>query len=187
MGQDWWVSQHTAARWVVGALSGWIGRLWTGGKRSRGLVDNRMGRLRAPSATHSSAPSGLIRKADEWWAWREEAYEKQEEPLLHHPIACLPGIAPLNESRPQVNMPLGCQSIPVTCNTNTQNLLSYKINVLLVPPCIALAQSHRSPLNSSAAHVWQITVKWSDGLGYSGRQVYCLYDFKVIAWYQMSK
>lgn len=145
MGQDWWVSRHTAARWVVGALSGWIGCLWTGGKHSRGLVNNRMGSLRAPSAAHSRAPSGLIRKADEWCAWGEEAYEKREEPLLHHPIACLPGIAPLNESRPRVNMPLGCQSIPVTCNTNTQNLLSYKINVLLVPPCIALAQSHRSP------------------------------------------
>ena len=105
----------------------------------------------------------------------------------HHPIACLQGIAPLNESRPRVNMPLGCQSIPVTCNTNTQNLLSYKINVLLVPPCIALAKSHRSPLKSSAAHVWQIMVKWSESLGYSAGQVCCLYDFKVIAWYQMSK
>lgn len=75
------------------------------------------------------------------------------EPLLNYPIACLPGIAPLNESRPRVNMSLGCQSIPVTCNTNTQNLLSYKINVLLVPLCIALVQSHRFPLKSSAAHV----------------------------------
>lgn len=167
MGQDWWVSRHTAARWVVGALSGWIGCLWTGGKHSRGLVNNRIGRLRAPSAAHSGEPSGLIRKADEWCMWGEKACEKREQPLLSHPIACLPGDAPLNESRPRVNMPLGCQSIPVTCNTNTQNLLSYKINVLLVPPCIALAQSHRSPLKSAAVHVWQITVKWSDGLGYS--------------------
>lgn len=72
MRQDWWVSRHTAVRWVVGALSGWIGGLWTGGKHNRGLVNNRMGRLRAPSAPHSRAPSGLIRKADEWCAWGEE-------------------------------------------------------------------------------------------------------------------
>jgi len=113
--------------------------------------------------------------------------EEREDPLLHHPIACLPGVAPLNESRPHVNMRLGCQSIPVTCNTNTQNLLLYKINVLLVPPCIASAQSHRSPLKSSAAHVWQIMVKWFHGTGYSVRQVCCLYDDKLMAWYQMRK
>lgn len=187
MGQDWLVSQHIAARWVVGALSGWIGCLWTGSKHSRGLVNNRIGRLRAPSAAHSRAPSGLIRKADERCAWGEKAYKKREQPLLHHPIACLPGDALLNESRPRVNMPLGCQSIPVTCNTNTQNLLSYKINVLLVPPCIALAQSHRSPLKSATVHVWQIMVKWSDGLGYSASQDCCLYVFKLIAWYQTGK
>lgn len=186
-GLDWWVSWHTAARWVVGALSGWIGHLWTGGKHSREPVNNRMGRLRAPSAPHSRAPSGLIRKADEWCAWGGEAYEKKAEPLLQHPIACLPGIAPLNEPRPRVNMPLGCQSIPVTCNTNTQNLLSYKINVLLVPPCIALAQSHWSPLRSSAAHVWYITAKWSDGLGYSASEVCCLCDYIVVASYHKSE
>lgn len=144
---DWWASRRTAARWVVGALSAWIGCLCSGSRRSRGLVNNRTGHLRAPSAAHSRVPSGLIRKGDEWCA--EEAYERRHmrregSLFFHQLIACLPGIAPLNESRPRVNMPLGCQSIPVTCNTNTQNLLSYKINVLLVPACIALAQSHRS-------------------------------------------
>ena len=187
MGQDWWVLWHTAVRWVVGALSGWIGHLWTGGEHRRGLVNGKRGRLRDPSVDHTRVPSGLIRKADEWCAWGGEVYKGGEEPLLYHPIACLPGIAPLNESRPRVNMPLGCQSIPVTCNTNTQNLLSYKINVLLVPPCIALAQSHWSPLKSCAAHVWQIIVKRSDGLGYTASHVWCLYDFKVIVLYQMSK
>lgn len=181
MGWDWWVSWLTAARWVVGALSGWIGLLWTGGEQGRGLINKRTGCLRAPSAAHSRASSGLIRKADEWCAWGEEAQETRAEPLLQYTIACLLGIAPLNESRPRVNMPLGCQSIPVTCNTNTQNLLSYKINVLLVPPRIASAQSHRSPLKSSASHVWQITAKWSDGFGYSARRVCCFYDLKVIA------
>lgn len=150
-GTGLWASQHRTVRWVVGTLSGWIGCLWTGGEHSRGLVNNRTGHLRTPSTAHSIAPSGLIRKADEWCAWGKEVYEKKKEPPLQHPVALLPGIAPPNESRPQVNMPLGCLSIPVTCNTNTQNLLSYKINVLLVPPCIALAQSHWSLLKSSAA------------------------------------
>lgn len=112
---------------------------------------------------------------------------KREEHPLKHPVAFLPGIGSPNESRPQVNMPLGCQSIPVTCNTNTQNLLSYKINVLLVPPCIALDQSHWSPLRSSAACVREIMVKWSHGLGYSISQVSCLYDLSVITRFKMRK
>ncbi|TNN70642.1 hypothetical protein EYF80_019079 [Liparis tanakae] len=35
------------------------------GKHSQGLVNNGTGRLVAPCAAHSRAPSGLIRKADE--------------------------------------------------------------------------------------------------------------------------
>lgn len=159
MGRGWRLSRQTLVRWVAGASSRWIGHRWAGGKCSCDFVNNRMRRLRAPFATHSWVHSRLITKANEWRTWGEEAYKKKWEPLLHYPTGHLSSTAPLNEPRPWVNMPLGCQSIPVTCNTNTQNLLSYKINVLLVPPCIALARSYWSVLKSSTAHVWQIMAK----------------------------
>lgn len=163
-------------RWVVGALSGWIGHLWASGKHSRDLVNNRMRRLRALSMAHSRVPYSLIRKTDEWCSWEEEEYEKKAEPLHHHLIACLPSIAPLNEPRLWVNMQLGCQSIPVTCNTNTQNLLLYKINVLLVPLCIVLAGSHCPALKSAAAHVWQIMDKYQNKYQDKGKQ--WMYDIR---------
>lgn len=146
-----------------------------------------MRRLRAPSTTHSWVHSRLITKANEWRTWGEEAYKKKAEPLLQHPAGHLSSIAPLNEPRPRVNMPLGCQSILVTCNTNTQNLLSYKINVLLVLPCIALAQSYWSALKSSTAPVWQIMAKWSDSLAFATHQVRRLCYFEAKAWYLLSK
>lgn len=187
MGRDWRLSRLTLARWVAGALSGWIGHRWAGGKRSRDFVNNRMRRLRAPSTTHSWVHSRLITKANEWRTRGEEAYKKKAKPLPHYPTGHLSSIAPLNEPRPRVNMPLGCQSILVTCNTNTQNLLSYKINVLLVLPCIALAQSYWSALKSSTAPVWQIMAKWSDSLAFSTYQVCRLCYFEAIAWYLSSK
>lgn len=116
------------------------------------------------------------------------ARTRKGELLPRHPIAFLPGVAPRNESRPQVNTPLGRQSIPVTCNTNTQNPLSYKINVLLVHPVLPWPNPIDSTTKSSAAHVWQIMVKWSDGRGYTWLpQLSWLYDFGVIAWYKMRK
>lgn len=188
MGWDWRLSRWTLARWVVGALSGWIGHCWAPGKCSCNFVNNRMRRLRAPSATHSWVHSGLITKANEWRTRGEEAYKKRKaEPLLHYLIGHLSSIASLNEPRPWVNMPLGCQSIPVTCNTNTQNLLSYKINVFLVPPSIALAQSYWSALKSSTAHVWQIMAKWSDSSAFSIYQVCRLCCFEAIAWCLLRK
>lgn len=186
-GWDWRLSRRTPARWVVGALSGWIGHRWADSKCSCDFVNNRMRRLRAPSATHSWVHSGLITKANERRTRGEDESERKGEPLLHHLTGHLSSIAPLNEPRPWVNMPLGCQSIPVTCNTNTQNLLSYKINVLLVPPCIALAQSYWSALKSSAAHVWQIMAKWSDSSAFSTYQVCRLCFFEAIAWCLLSK
>lgn len=119
-GWDWRLSRRTLAGWVVGALSGWIGHRWANSKCSCDFVNNRMRRLRAPSATHCWVHSRLITKANEWRTWGEEAYQKKAEPLLHYLTGHLSSIAPLNEPRPRVNMPLGCQSIPVTCNTNTQ-------------------------------------------------------------------
>lgn len=159
MGWDWRLSRRTLARSVVGALSVWTGHRGADGKCSCDFVNNRMRRLRAPSATRSREHYGLIPKANEWRTWGGEAYQKKAEPRFHKLTGQLSSVAPLNEPRPSVNMPLGCQSIPVTCHTNTQNLLSYKINVFLVPPCIALAQSYWSALKSSTAHVWQIMAK----------------------------
>lgn len=138
------------------------------------------GHLRTPPAAHSREPSGLIRKADEWCAWGEEL-------LLCHPIASQLSVAPLNESRPQVNMPLGCQSIPVTCNTNTQNPLSYKINVLLVHPVLLWP----NPIDS----LWRALEpmydrSWTNDLMAGATrlaQLGCLYDFRVIAPHKMRK
>ncbi len=48
--------------------------------------------------------------------------------LIYHSLA---GVTPINESRPRVNTALASESIPVTCNTNTQKLHLQKINIVL--------------------------------------------------------
>ncbi|XDV21280.1 hypothetical protein PO909_026402 [Leuciscus waleckii] len=48
--------------------------------------------------------------------------------LIHPSLA---GVTPINESRPQVNTALASESIPVTCNTNTQKLHLQKIDIVL--------------------------------------------------------
>lgn len=81
MGWDWRFSRWTLARWVVGALSGWIGHRWADEKCSCDFVNNRMRRLRAPFPTHSWVHSGLITKANEWRTRGEEAYKKKRNPF----------------------------------------------------------------------------------------------------------